>query len=353
MEMVEPLPPGQRVIFSPTWYNADHGDALEGNGDDQGEFLDVQVGITNFPTLPFVNNGGILYLASQAHGLNYQRQSADWSQSRNLGMALKDYGQAGNAINAAEDINKIATGLNTDLMNQQNWNMIGQSAVGMVGQTISGAIGGSMADTRGAITGGAAAAVNGYTGLVNSAIQAANNEGMTNSRNAAMLGTTNRQNEQSGYVRDTNKQLADWAAKGDYGNTIAGISAKVQDAQMIQPNVSSQFGGDAMNISNGNSAISLRWKVIDKSAIRTVGEYWLRYGYSIQTFITPPQNLRVMQKFTYWKMTETYISAAPMPEGHKQVIRGILEKGVTVWVNPGDIGNLDIGDNDPLPGIGY
>jgi hypothetical protein len=59
----------------------------------------------------------------------------------------------------------------------------------------------------------------------------------------------------------------------------------------------------------------------------------------------------VMSKFTYWKLSETYISSAFMPEAFKQVIRGIFEKGVTVWASPSDIGNIDIADNTPLGGI--
>jgi hypothetical protein len=163
----------------------------------------------------------------------------------------------------------------------------------------------------------------------------------------------NAQNAQSGFARDTNKNLQDWAARGDYGNSIAGINAKVQDAWMIQPSVSGQFGGETLNYLSGKFNIMMRIKMIDQSAIRTIGEYWLRYGYAIRKFLVPPTNLMVMTKFTYWKMQETYITGAPMPETFKQTIRGIFEKGVTVWANPADIGVIDIADNGSLPGIEY
>jgi hypothetical protein len=58
-----------------------------------------------------------------------------------------------------------------------------------------------------------------------------------------------------------------------------------------------------------------------------------------------------MSKFTYWKLTETYITAATIPESFKQVIRGIFEKGVTVWADPSYIGNTDLADNAILGGI--
>jgi hypothetical protein len=152
-------------------------------------------------------------------------------------------------------------------------------------------------------------------------------------------------------MRDTNKGLADWAAKGDYANAIAGINAKVQDSRMTQPSTSGQMGGDMMNLVNNNTVVSVRWKMIDRASLRLVGEYWLRYGYAVRNFVIPPANLLCMSKFTYWKMLETYITSGGMPESMKQIIRGIFEKGVTVWSDPSYIGNTDMADNQPLDGI--
>jgi hypothetical protein len=122
---------------------------------------------------------------------------------------------------------------------------------------------------------------------------------------------------------------------------------------MIQPSVSGQMGGETLNYVNGRFEIGVRYKIPDLAAITRIGEYWLRYGYAIRNFIVPPANLMVMEKFTYWKMQETYITTAPMPETFKQTIRGIFEKGVTVWASPAYIGNIDIADNAKLPGIEY
>jgi hypothetical protein len=61
--------------------------------------------------------------------------------------------------------------------------------------------------------------------------------------------------------------------------------------------------------------------------------------------------LKVMSKFTYWKLTETYFQSSTMPESFKQIIRGIFEKGVTVWSNPDYIGVTDTADNTPIGGI--
>lgn len=144
--------------------------------------------------------------------------------------------------------------------------------------------------------------------------------------------------------------MADWAAKGDYENQIAGMNAKVQDAALIQPTTSGQVGGESLNLINGDMVMSARIRMIDTAAIRAVGEYWLRYGYAVRQFYKPPANLKVMTKFSYWKMSETYLSGR-MPEQFKQMLRGILEKGVTVWSDPNDIGVIDLADNAPVSGI--
>jgi hypothetical protein len=93
--------------------------------------------------------------------------------------------------------------------------------------------------------------------------------------------------------------------------------------------------------------------LIDNAALRRVGEYWLRYGYAVDAFINIPQSFMVMTKFTYWKLQETYLVHSAAPEGFKKVIRGIFEKGVTVWSSPNDIGNIDWADNEPISGISY
>jgi len=90
---------------------------------------------------------------------------------------------------------------------------------------------------------------------------------------------------------------------------------------------------------------------LQPAVMAAIGEFWLRYGYAINRFGRMPANFRVMEKFTYWKLRESYITSASMPEQYKQTIRGIFEKGVTVWTNAADMGYIDIADNAPLTGV--
>jgi hypothetical protein len=374
VERVMFAPPGQRVMVTPFKYNALSGsdtdhlfpgwENVEGfpfieGGDDNGEWLDMATSITNFPSAMIVNNGAIAYLASNRNAIAFQRQSAAWEQQRALRGNEVSYDQASSGMRLANDLTQIGTAADMAQTMLGNQTMFSQGLVGGIGGVLGGAgqgaIGGAVAGPQGAALGAGIGAVGGgisaLTGAFGAGIQAETNARAQAMRAAAANAQNNSSQRHAGYVRDTNKNLADWAARGDYENSIAGINAKVQDAQLIQPTTSGQVGGDAFLVVHNSVMLSARFKMIDRAAIAVIGEYWLRYGYAVRRFGSIPVSLMTMTKFTYWKLQETYIIGGPMPESFKQAIRGIFEKGVTVWASPADIGNIDLADNEPIGGI--
>ena len=98
-------------------------------------------------------------------------------------------------------------------------------------------------------------------------------------------------------------------------------------------------------------AVHVKLKRIMPAVAAMIGDYWLRYGYAINRYFDMDDGLNCMTKFTYWKTKETYLRIAYCPESFRQTIRGIFEKGVTVWEHPDYIGNVDPGDNEPYAGI--
>lgn len=344
------VPPGQRIVYTPKDYNtANIGSNASFERD--GDWLNLSVQISNFPTLPIVNNGAIGYLAANQNSIAWQKANAEWTQNRALGMAQGGYDIASGAMRTMANLS--GTGVNADIAQTANQNRTlgAQALVNSLAQAGSG-IGNAL--TPGGFGGSAVSGlVNGGATAINAGIQTSANDEALAIRNIQAAESLIANQGQSQLVRDTNKSLADWGAKGDYASAIAGINAKVQDAALIQPSTSSQFGGEAFNLINQVRNFAARWKMIDGSAIAQVGEFWLRYGYSIHRFIQPPQDLKVMSKFSYWKMLETYIASANVPEAHKQVLRGMLEKGITVWDDPEDIGQIDVADNMPIGGIAY
>lgn len=356
LERASLMPPQQRVIFSPVFYNSAPGapDPDGATGDDGGEYLDLFTMISDFPTLPIVNNGALSYLASNAHSIAYQYSSADYSRSKALYAAQTGYDNATAGVNnqvAQSGIQNAQTSGSVQIANQ---NAASQSILGSVGGVASGG-------TAGAINGGLpGAAIGASMGLVSGSTQnistMMSNQAALDQANLAMntnVSATQANINTASNIRDTNKSLADWAANGDYANSIGAINAKVQDVNLLQPTTSGQLGGNMTNILHGGSHVSVRWKTIDPAHIASVGEYWLRFGYQVQRFAEIPESLQVMSVFTYWKLTQTYFDGVPaMPESMKQTLRGIFEKGVTVWNNPADIGNKAAMDtNTPLAGV--
>jgi hypothetical protein len=345
---------GARIMFYPYRYNAANPgadpdiDFNYGTINDGGEFYDMATGIFNFPTFSLVNNGYIQYAAANTHGIAFQHASAEWSQQRALTGNQMSYDQATSGMELSEQLNRLginAATQNTSLANETaSW----RALQGSINSGISGAAGGAKGGPVGAATGALTGVANQVASWAievnqnNQSLGIANN--LSSSSNRATV-------EQQGYVRDTNKNYADYAARGDYQNQIAAINAKVQDARLIQPTTAGQVGGDAFNLATYKWGYDIKVKMLNAGAMRTIGEYWLRYGYQINMFGTMPASLMVMTKFTYWKLRETYITAAQCPETFKQAIRGIFEKGVTVWNNPADIGNIDIADNAIVAGI--
>lgn len=361
-EKVSLLPPNQRIVIYPNRYNAKPGSEIESRiwennktdyFDDGGDYLDLVTQITNFPSIAIVNNMAISYLASNAHSIAFQNSSADWSQQRALRGNEVSYDQTSKGIQASKNINDLQNAGVAGQAANQNLLLANNQAVTGIGGVIASTGQAALGITNGTLgLGGIAGAVaNQVIGAITTGNQQESNTRAANITQTVSKGSNRGQNNQISYVNDTNKNLADWAARGDYENTIAGINAKVQDARLTQPSTSGQMGGEAFNLVNKASEVSLRWKLIDNAAIRNVGEYWLRYGYAVRQFSTIPSNFMVMTKFTYWKLLETYINSASMPEGFKQIIRGIFEKGVTVWADPSYIGNTDLADNVPIGGI--
>ncbi len=335
--------PAPRIMFYPYRYNAaDSSEIIEddlGVLYDGGEFMDMATGIVNFPSFSLVNNSYISYMASNQSGIAFQHQSADWSQQKALQSASTAYDQANAGIDTTNSLSQQGIANNNA---GAQLAMEGQAMRGITGG-ISGALSNMKNPTgmAGAIAGQAAS----------TAIEMRQTAQGTANQNAYQAGTNKTVTGNMAYMRDTNKALSEFAANGDYATSIAGINAKTQDAKLTQPTTSGQLGGDAFNLATYKWGYDVKVKQLQGASRHAVGEYWLRYGYAINRFGKLPFDFHAMEKFTYWRLKETYIVKAACPESIKQIIRGIFEKGVTVWRNPDDIGMIDIADNAPLKGL--
>lgn len=304
-----------------------------------GNSLDSCVWMQEMPKFSLVNDNYLNYLASTTHTREWQYNTAGWQQAKSNASAQLSYDQAQQ---------QIAT-------NRANWNASTQGLLGNVAGNIGNmAMSGADAIGIGGAVSGAADFANGVLGTVSGAIGATgwdNMQGIVNN----LTGLTELNNNQAlqGNIASQNLDLAQWAAQGDYENAIAKIEATVQDAALTAPSVIGQAGGSGFSMSNGLFVVQTRFKTIDQNHMHIIGEYWLRYGYAVREFMVPPADLCCMEHFTYWKMLETSVECALADETSKETIRGIFEKGVTVWKSADEITTWDLSDNDPILGEYY
>lgn len=346
--------PNPRVVWIPYKYNAEPNAPITVNENgaivnDGGEMLDFMTGIFELPTFSVVNDGYLSYMAANRNSIAFQHSSADWSQQRALRGADAAAGNTTRDLQLGRDLSGMQVQAMTDSANLAR-SVAGQRAL------VAGAnalVGGGMKGAAGGGPGGAAAGA--VTGIANTAadLAIAQNQieqsaaiGIAQTQNGAIarqnVGTQN---------NDTNYAYATMAAQGDYANAIAGINAKVQDAKLIQPSTAGQLGGDVFNLATFKWGVFAKVKTLQPAVMAAIGEYWLRYGYAVNRFGRMPADFQCMTNFTYWKLRETYLASGACPETFRQTIRGIFEKGVTVWADADDIGMIDIADNAPKTGI--
>ncbi len=351
-------PPNMKFVYWPHRYNGRFNPAqsytsenVAGLSDnvavEGGEFLDASVSYEGFPQLATVNNMYTYYLASNANSIAYQYSNASWAQQKSLTAANNALNLADASMGnqqANQDVSNNLAMKQTGIALEQNaWSGIkgiASGGIGAVGSLVSGNLGGA---AQGALAAGTA-----YLDMTANADWTTRTT--TNQLSAANQALGNNLAYQR-QVADTNYTYANYAANGDYQQAIQGIQATVRDAQLTQPSVSGQLNGSTYNVANGIMGVFLKWKRIKPQYLRQIGQYFQRYGYYVNRFLVPPADLKCMSKFTYWQMRDCVIFGM-IPETFKQTIRGIFESGVTVWVNPDEIGKISY-DANTFKGVSY
>lgn len=306
-----------------------------------GEGWDMCTGYTSLPTFSAVNNSSLNALASSAHTAAAQVNNAKWQQQRaqRAATAARDVANAGIAATQAGAENSM-WGNSAMADSQSRYNNMRATVQATQGaMTALGGVMGLNGSAAGAGIGQAATA--GVSAMINNS-QA---QSTANIQNQLASGASQISQQQQRTVRDTNYELAQFAANGDYEAAIASINGQRQDMQVIPPSVVGQTSGYVSSMVSNGLVIDARIRSVSPAAMRSIGDFWLRYGYLMNTWIKFPKTLSLMTEFTYWKMAECYLVDTTIPEGFKASVRGIFEKGVTVWRSPQRIGNTNIRNN--------
>lgn len=292
-----------------------------------GDYLSSAVWYDNWPQFSIVNDSYSAYLASTAHSRAYSYQAAGWSRTK---------GQAQLQLQNDVTQNQIATQqANQDISNtlQDSTRAVntGMGLLGAAGQLAGGNVGGGLSSALG--TG-----VNAMTSVWG---QQAQNQQFGNNQGAAR------------YALDANQKYGNMANQGDYAMAVQSILAATQDAALTPPSTSGQMGGEGMNFALGQIDFVVQIKTMVPGMMNIVGDFFLRYGIAIRRFLAMPTRLCCMTRFAYWKLSEAYITESEGDESSKATLRGILQKGVTVWAGPEYIGKTSLYDNQPKGGYRY
>lgn len=297
-----------------------------------GDFLDTCVWLTDFPQFSFVNNAYLTYLASTTHTREYQYSSAGWQLDRANMTANTGYQNAQRDISSQrEQWSNSPAGFGSNVA-QRMWSSPIIDAGGFTTPSLSDLAG--MATQNASLAGW------------NAQNTVANATG-AGSLNARLSGQSD--------IADNNLELARNAAKGDYQNAIAGINATVQDAALTPPSTVGQSGGQGFNWKNGLVCITVTYKTLSGASLSAVADYFRRYGYSVRRFLTlgSVRNMLCMSKFAYWRAMGASLTCADANESERETMRGIIEKGVTLWDAPESIGNTAATDNTARDGYSY
>ena len=319
------------------------------------DFIDTALWITDFPQFSLVNNAAVAQLASQANTLRYSYESAGWGLERGMTGANAAYVNAMRGIRGQrEAFNASPAGFFANTATS-SWSApivelpSSASFVGMGGDMVTRALGGTPSGWLSSPS---------IADAVNVATQGASVSGWNAANimeNATGVGSRRAQWGAASDIAENNYKLAEIVNQGDYENAIKAIDAKVQDMQLTPPSQVGQMGGNGLNMKYGLFGICVTWHTITGASKETVSDYFRRYGYAVRRWLPlgTLRHLLCMSKFAYWKVQETVLTAADANESERQTIRGVLEKGVTLWDAPESIGTTDLSDNSPRDGYSY
>lgn len=273
----------------------------------KGDNLDSALWISDLPRFAFTSDGYLSWLANSAHSRAWSYQNNDWNYHKGSLSAQLGYQQATES---------------RDLAYQQDVARRDQADAQRLIRTLTSVAGGVSIMDPLEMIGNTAQSVGNL--FMDQAVA-----DLARSQAADTNALANKQT-------DENFALAQRAMRGDYQQAIASLSATQKDAEITPPSVVGSAGGNGWNYAMGMLGFRTTIKVPSSGQEQVLIGYFKRFGYRINELMDMPTNLKLMSKFTYWKLQESFLFGN-VTESAKQAIRGIFEKGVTVWGVPEDI----------------
>ena len=320
-----------RIDYYAAWDNAyDLADTLTANADLQAGANTSKVSVSNANMLAEVNIVNT-YDGTKNQGLNQITSLSALSTIQTNEMQGSIAAASGLANGITSAIGAAATG-----------NVAGAVSAGV------GAIVGSAATLGStAVANGLTSAQAGYTIAGNNIAAAAAHD--TNSTKASY--TTSTQSSVASIENGLTTGSAANTAATQKGNSDRDANAAadaitngIKQAALRAPFM---YGSAANGETAASKPLALFAQVQtqDKASISAAGDHFARYGYAYNKQWNFNGNWNIGKYFTYWKLTDFWVTNLNVPDMYMDRLRFFLFGGVTVWRKPEYIGKINIYDN--------
>ena len=192
---------------------------------------------------------------------------------------------------------------------------------------------------------------------MNSTLERANTRdtNLTNIANSAATATT------ANTVNASNANAADSAATGN-ANAAASRNQAIANAKRsmttTRDNATNTFAdmynqpaapvgtysGDPWADEMAQRDMVVKVRTQSQGALLQAGMYMLRYGIASNKLYSKP-NLTPCRHFTYWQASDVWLTCDKATNEALDAIRTMLTAGVTIWMNPDEIGGDYVADN--------
>lgn len=183
------------------------------------------------------------------------------------------------------------------------------------------------------------------------------NTNASNSANTAKANATRTQStaiSNADATRDTTESNADYSRDTSIENAKQGMAVAQRTAtrtyqthQNDAPIQRGTYSGDATLDLFERRGIQFKVRTQRECDIAQAGDMMLRFGYALnQNWDVEASGLKIMKHFTYWKAQDVWVNnGSGVTNTAQYAIQNILERGVTVWNDPDEIGKVGIYGN--------
>lgn len=126
-------------------------------------------------------------------------------------------------------------------------------------------------------------------------------------------------------------------AKRTMLNTRDNTTNTYRDMYNQPPSPIGAYTGDPWADEMAQRAYTIKVRTQTKSALMQAGMYMLRYGIASNKLYNKP-NLTACRHFTYWRADDVWLTSDIAPNDALDAIRERFVAGVTIWIDPTEIG---------------